>query len=266
MNERSEPGALAARRRSFRWDLTAIAVRAVRQAWREPAVFGQQLFVPLFFFAVLVGSLEPLAARLGLHDVRAFQLPVAILIAVTGATRAIAVVTDITSGYFDRLVLSPVRRPALLLGLMVADAGVVVLATLCVLALGFALGIRPVTGAAGIVVIVVIASGWALAYGGILYAIAFRTANAAIMAQAFLLFFPFVFLTTVVVPRQFMTTWLASIASINPLTYVLAALRDLITAGWRPRSLAECLTAIVAVGVPAYAMALSALLGRAART
>lgn len=253
----------AARRRPFSWDLRAIAVRAIRQAWREPAVFGQQMFVPLFFFAVLIGSLQPLAARLGLHDVRAFQLPVAIVIAVTGATRAIAVVADIASGYFDRLVLSPARRPALLLGLMVSDACVVVLATLILLALGLALGVRPVTGVAGMAVIVLIALCWAIAYSGILYAVAFRTASAAIMAQAFLLFFPFVFLTTVVVPRQYMTTWLASIAAVNPLTYVIGALRDLIAAGWRPRSLAECALAILAVGVPAHVLALLALAGRA---
>lgn len=262
MNDHS---GLTACRRSAWWDLTAIAARSARQARREPAVFGQQLFVPLFFFAVLVGSLEPLAGQLGLHDFRAFQLPVAILIAVTGTSRAIAVVTDITSGYFDRLALSPIRRPALLLGMMAADCGAVVLATLCVLALGFALGIRPATGPAGVVVIVVIATLWALAYSGILYAVAFRTANAAIMAQTFLLFFPFVFLTTVVVPRQYMTSWLASVASVNPLTYVLAALRDLITTGWRPWSLAECLIAIIAVGVPAHLLALTALTSRATR-
>lgn len=259
----SEVTVPVARRRGFSWDLRAIAVRAVRQAWREPAVFGQQMFVPLFFFAVLVGSLQPLAARLGVHDVRAFQLPVAIVIAVTGASRAISVVTDINSGYFDRLVLSPARRPALLLGLMVSDACVTVLATLLLVALGLALGVRPVTGLAGVVVIVLIGSGWAMAYSGILYAVAFRTASAAIMAQAFMLFFPFVFLTTVVVPRQYMTTWLAAIAAVNPLTYVLGALRDLITAGWRPRSLGECAIAIVAVAIPAHYLALRALAGRA---
>ena len=40
-------------------------------------------------------------------DFKAFQLPVAIIFAVTGISRASALVTDIQSGYFDRLLLTP---------------------------------------------------------------------------------------------------------------------------------------------------------------
>ena len=45
----------------------------------------------------------------------------AIIFAVTGVSRASALVTDIQGGYFDRLLLTPIRRPSLLLGLMAAD-------------------------------------------------------------------------------------------------------------------------------------------------
>jgi ABC-2 type transport system permease protein len=40
----------------------------------------------------------------------------AIAFAVTGMSRAPTLVTDIQSGYFDRLCMTPVRRVALLLG------------------------------------------------------------------------------------------------------------------------------------------------------
>ena len=54
-------------------------------------------------------------------DFKAFQLPVAIIFAVTGLSRASALVTDIQNGYFDRLLMTPIRRLSLLLGLMMAD-------------------------------------------------------------------------------------------------------------------------------------------------
>ena len=51
---------------------------------------------------------------------------VAIVFAVTGVTRAGAMVLDIQNGYFDRLMTTPVSRRALLLGHMVADFVLVV--------------------------------------------------------------------------------------------------------------------------------------------
>ena len=70
-------------------------------------------------------------------DFKAFQLPVAIIFGVTGVSRAGALVTDIQDGYFDRLLLTPIRRLALLLGLMVADVVLVIALTIPVLVLGF---------------------------------------------------------------------------------------------------------------------------------
>ena len=129
----------------------------------------------------------------------------AIIFAVTGMSRALVVVSDIQSGYFDRLSLTPVNRLALLLGLMVADMGMVITLSLPVLALAFVVGVRFETGIVGILVFVGIAGVWAVAYSGFPYAIAFRTGNQAAVNTSFLLFFPFVFLKTVFLPKEALT-------------------------------------------------------------
>ena len=84
----------------------------------------------------------------------------AIAFAVTGMSRAPTLVTDIQGGYFDRLCMTPIRRVALLLGLMAAD--VVVIVTLCipVLAIGFAVGVRFATGAPGVLAFVALSALW----------------------------------------------------------------------------------------------------------
>ena len=88
-----------------------------RGVFREPEFFIPALIIPVFFFIVNVGALQDFAQASGtVQDFKAFQLPVAIIFAVTGVSRASALVTDIQSGYFDRLLLTPIRRPALLLG------------------------------------------------------------------------------------------------------------------------------------------------------
>ena len=60
----------------------------------------------------------------------------------TGMSRAPALVLDIHSKYFDRLLLTPVRRTAILLGHMVADVTVAAVLTVPILVLGFILGVH----------------------------------------------------------------------------------------------------------------------------
>ncbi|NJK71356.1 MAG: hypothetical protein HC932_03845 [Thermales bacterium] len=95
--------------------------RATTAMLKEPEYLIPSIIIPLFFFWVNVGSLENVGQVIGTGDFKAFQLPVAIVLAVTGVSRAISLVTDIQSGYFDRLLISPINRWALLLGLMSAD-------------------------------------------------------------------------------------------------------------------------------------------------
>ena len=82
------------------------------------------------------------------------QLPVAVISAVTGVSRASSLVTDIQDGYLDRLLLTPVRRGTLLLGLMTADFMLIVTLAVPVLVLGLVLGISVPTGLLGMLVFI----------------------------------------------------------------------------------------------------------------
>jgi ABC-2 type transport system permease protein len=159
----------------FVHDIAAVAGRALRQIPRELTSVIPAVFVPAFFYVVNLGALDNLAGQAADHDYKAFLLPMAIAFAVTGMSRAPTLVTDIQGGYFDRLCMTPVRRSALLLGLMVAD--VVVLVTLCVpvLVMGFIVGVRFATGLPGLVVFVVLCALWGLVFTGFPYAVALKT-------------------------------------------------------------------------------------------
>ena len=85
------------------------------------------------------------------------------------------------------------------------------------------------------------------------------------MNSSFILFFPFAFLTTATLPREALTGWLDAIAGVNPMTYLLAALRSLLYGGWQPRVLLEGTLAILAVGVVSMTLALATLRGGVAR-
>ncbi|WP_159794074.1 ABC transporter permease [Puerhibacterium puerhi] len=255
----------AGRPAGFWRDLTSVAIRALRQIPREPEAIYPALVIPLFFFAVNVGTLSDVASFAGVSDFKAFQIPVAIVFAVTGVSRASALVVDITGGYFDRLLVTPMHRTALLLGLMLADLALVIALSVPVVLLGYVLGVRFATGVAGVLVFLLLAGLWGLAFTGFPYAIALRTGSPAAVNSSFLLFFPFAFLTTTFLPLDALSGWLATAARFNPVTYLLAALRALIMDGWALTPLLQGLAAIAGVGLVSFVLAFRSLRSRTSR-
>lgn len=246
-------------------DIATIAWRAMRQVPREPESLLPAIFIPAFFYVVNLGQLETLAHSGTGINYKDFLLPMAVTFAVTGVSRAPALVTDIQNGYFDRLCLTPIRRISLLLGHMMADIAVVMALCVPVLVLGFAIGVRFASGPGGVLAFVGIAGLWGLAFTGFPYAVALKTGNPAAVSATFVLFFPFAFLTDAVVPKEALTGWFSTIASWNPVTYVLGALRSLVLGGWQATPLLEGLAAIGGIAFVSVGLSLLALRGRIRR-
>jgi ABC-2 type transport system permease protein len=247
-------------------DVASIAGRALRAVPRELESVIPPIFIALFFFVINIGTLQRLTeSHARGFDIKAFMMPTAILIGVTGVSRAGALVLDIQDGYFDRLLLTPVRRVAILVGHMVADVAIACTLTVPILLLGLALGVRLESGPIGLVVFVVMAGLWSLAFAGFGYAIALKTGNPAAVNSSFLLFFPFLFMTSSYVPRSQLSGWLNTIAAWNPVTYVLEGQRSLVTHGWQFDQLGKALVAIGVVAVVSMSLCFAALRGRTRR-
>jgi ABC-2 type transport system permease protein len=258
------PGeAIQARPAGFLHDLATIAGRALRAVPRDPAAVIPPVFIALFFFIVNIATLKKLAGHHPGFSYTAFEMPTAILLGVTGVSRAPALVLDIQTHYLDRLLLTPVRRTAILVGHMAADVAVAATLTAPIMVLGAVLGVRFEGGALGIVAFVLLASLWSLAFAGFGYAIALKTGNPAAVNSTFLLFFPFLFLTSSYVPRSQLSGWLSTVAGFNPVTYLLDGLRSLVLGtGWQWGQLGQALAAIALVGLVSMSMCFAALRGR----
>ncbi len=260
------PAPMRARHPGFVADLATVSLRAVRLTLRDPEAIIPALVIPLFFFVINLGQLQSFTEQgfPGL-DFKAFQLPVAIIFAVTGVSRAGSLVIDIQSGYLDRLLVTPLRRLTLLLGLMVADLALVTVLSSGVVVMGFVVGVRFETGLAGIVLFVLLGGLWGLAFTGFPYAIALKTGSPAAVNSSFLLFFPFAFLTSSYVPTEALTGWLREVARFNPCTYLLEGMRSLVYGGWDAASIGKAALAILGVGTLSMSLALAALRGRVRR-
>jgi len=258
--------AVRARPASMVRDVTSIAGRALRAVPKELETVIPPIFIALFFFIVNIGTLQHLTEQhLRSFDIKAFMLPTAILIGVTGVSRACSLVMDIQDGYLDRLLLTPVSRLAILLGHMVADVAVACMLTIPILILSVIIGVHIEAGLIGALAFILIAALWSLAFAGFGYAIALKTGNPAAVNSAFLLFFPFLFMTSSYVPRGQLSGWLNTVAAWNPVTYLLEGLRSLVTTGWQWDSLLKAVLAIAGVGVLSMSLCLAALRGRTRR-
>ncbi len=247
----------------FLADLASIAGRALRAVPRDAEAVVPPVFIALFFFVVNLATLERLTDSIPGFDYTAFQLATAVLLGVTGVSRAGALVLDVQNQYFDRLLLTPVRRTAILLGHMAADVAVAAGLTVPIVVLGLVLGVDFVGGPLGVLAFVVLASLWSLAFAGFGYAIALKTGNPAAVNSSFLLFFPFLFLTSSYVPRDQLSGWLDVVAGLNPVTYLLDGMRTLVMGdAWAWAELGQAVLAIGAVGVVSTSLCFAALRGR----
>jgi ABC-2 type transport system permease protein len=262
-----------ARPAGFVTDVASVAQRALRQIPRDPESVIPAVIVPAIFYIMNVGALSGVTHTATGIVFKAFALPVSVIFAVTGVSRASSLVLDIQNGYFDRLTITPIRRLPLLLGLMMADLALVMLLAVPVIVLGLAIGVRFATGVPGMVLFVVISGCWGLVFTGLPYSIALKTGNPSAVNSSFILFFPFVFLTTAFAPLPALAGWMQAVAHYNPMTYVLAGLRSLIGAqavpsqvgGWHWRALGAAALAIVGFGCFSLTLAVLALRGRVRR-
>ena len=83
---------LRARPAGFLHDVTSIAGRALRAVPREPEAVIPPVFIALFFFIVNIATLTRLTDQIPGFDFTAFQMATAVLLGVTGVSRAPAVV------------------------------------------------------------------------------------------------------------------------------------------------------------------------------
>ena len=249
----------------FFGDIATIARRSVRSILREPEFLGPALLIPMFFFIVNTGALGSFAeANPDIGSYHEFQLPVAIIFAVTGISRASILVTDIQNGYLDRMLVTPIRRTTLLFGMMVADIVMAIGLAVIVLILGFLYGVSFGTGIAGILFFILLSIVWSLAFTGFPYTVALRTGNPAAVNSAFLIFFPFAFLTPAFLPRDLMRGWLPKVAAWNPVTYLLEGMRTLLGDTWEWGSLGKAALAILGLGVVTFTLAFRSLSRRLA--
>jgi ABC-2 type transport system permease protein len=146
--------------------------------------------------------------------------------AFAGVRVGIAVARDLTTGFYDRLLLSPASRVSLLAGSLLASPLLSVLSFILLVVIAGLGGASFKAGPAGIVMLGVASFSMALAAGAwsVGLALRFKTQQIAPLMQTTV--FLASFLSSAQMPLNLLDGWLHTVAVINPMTNVFALARQ----------------------------------------
>ncbi|MFC1944639.1 ABC transporter permease [Chloroflexota bacterium] len=135
---------------------------------------------------------------------------------------------DIKKGVFDRFRSLPIWQPAVILGALLGDTVRYTIASTVVIVLGLILGFRPDGGAVGVLmsVLLLIVFSFSLSWVWIALGLIMRTPE-SLMAVSMIILFPLTFVSNVFVSPETMPGWLEAFVDINPITFLVTAIRGL---------------------------------------
>jgi len=245
----------------------AMAGRSVVRLVRQPAAVVPSVIFPLFLLAVNTGGLNSATQIPGFPTdsyitfALGFTFIQAAIFSTMNAGQALA--QDIENGFFSRLMLTPMRPSALMAGQL---AGLVMLGqmqALLYIAVGYASGAQFEAGFAGIVVLAVLVSIISVGFGGIGLIMALRTGSGEAVQGMFPLMFVLLFFSSMALPRDLIEQdWFRFLATINPVSYLIEAIRSLMIVGWDPEALALGFGIAIILAVATIAIAAYTLRGR----
>jgi ABC-2 type transport system permease protein len=207
----------------------AITARHVRTFARQPwwiAISLMQPVIYLLLFSQLFGAIGRLPAFGGSY--LDFLLPGVVVMSAlsSGGWAGTASIDDIHRGVMDRVLVTPVRRFAVIVGHLGQQAFIVVLQALVLIGIGVVVGAHFDGGIAGILVMLGASILLGVGIGALSHAIALLTrTQETLIAVSQGIILPMTFLSTTFMVPELMPDWMATVAGYNPLTWAADASR-----------------------------------------
>jgi ABC-2 type transport system permease protein len=248
-----------------------LARRSVVRTLRQPAMVVPSIVFPLMLLSINASGLESTTLIPGFPTDSYFDFALAIPF-VQGAlfsanSAGTNVANDIESGFLNRLALTPLRRVALMMGQLSGILALGLIQALTFLAVGVVLGAGIQAGLGGAVVIVLLSLTISLAFGCIGAFVALRSGTGEAVQGVFPLFFAALFLSSMALPRNLIEVdWFRTVATYNPVSYMLEGIRSLVITGWDGEAIALGFACAGGLAILALVAASSALRTRMVRT
>jgi ABC-2 type transport system permease protein len=264
-------GAIVASRNPLAIQVRYLAWRSLLRTMRQPIMIVPALVFPLFLLAINASGLDAATQIPGfptdsyLTFALAFPFVQGSIFATNTAGTNLA--EDIGTGFFNRLSLTPMRGSALLAGQLAGVLMIAAVQAVTYLLVGLAAGADFEAAWAGVPVLFALSLAISAAFGAFGLFVGLRSGSGEAVQGLFPLMFVLLFLSSAALPRDLIEQdWFRTAATINPVSYVIEAVRSLFVVGWDREALA--LGFLVAIGffVISLAAASVAMRGRMQRT
>jgi ABC-2 type transport system permease protein len=232
-----------ARRSPLLMQVTEVARRSVIRVARQPASVIPAIAFPLILLAINSSGLGSATKIPGFptSSYVTFALSFAFI---QGAMFGIMVSgqnlgEDNATGFFNRLRLSSIRPSALLAGQLGGVLALALLQAVVFTSVGLLAGVTIATGVGGALVMIALTTLICLAFGSIGIFAGVRANGPEAVMGLFPVMFVFLFLSSMSMPRNLIQTdWFRTIATYNPVSYLVEGVRSLIVFGWDGEALA----------------------------
>lgn len=228
--------------------------RSIVGTLRQPQVWLPGLIFPMFIAAVNTASMGRAVNIPEFPEVNSlldFLLVASITQSVLfgGLTAGADTATDIQTGFFDRLLASPVARTSILVGRLTGAAVTGAVQALIFTGVYAIFGVRIAGGLIGLALLLVYAMVLALVIGGFAAMLALRTGQAEAVQNAFPLMFIGLFISSAFFPTELMSGVYRSVAERNPITWMIDGMRHQVIVGldWSEAGAALLIAAVLAV-------------------
>ncbi|MBI3596050.1 MAG: ABC transporter permease [Nitrospirae bacterium] len=212
----------------------ALTMRSVRRLSREriSMVFG--LIQPMLFWLILFGNLFQKTAQIPNYISFLTGGVVAMTVLNSGLSGGVDLLFDKESGFLERLLSAPISRNSLIYSRFIFVMGITSAQILMILLVAYILfGVYPLSGLAGLAFILVVGLFFGLGLIAISMTLAFAIkGHGNFFALMGFLTLPLIFLSSALVPVQYMPGWMGFLAQFNPMTYAVDAVRSIILGGW----------------------------------
>lgn len=248
-----------------------LAGRSVVHAMRAPAQLVFPIVFPLILLAVNTSGLDAATKLPGFPTASYLDFALAVpfmqgaLFAALNGGQDLA--RDIENGFLDRLALTPMSGGALLAGQLGGALFTGVVSAILYLLVGVAIGAGIAAGVGGALVLLVLAVTICMAFACFGTFVALRAGSGEAVQGFFPLFFVLLFLSSAFFPRDLIEQdWFRTIATYNPVSYMVEGLRSLVITGWDTGALAASFGIAAAAIVLFLALSSRALRTRLVRT
>ena len=248
-----------------------LARRSVMRTLRQPAQWVPTIVFPLFLLAINAGGLDATTKLPGFPTDSYLTFALAVpfiqsgIFAVSNGGSDLA--RDIETGFLDRLALTPMSGLALVAGQLAGVVALGFLNALIYLGVGLAAGATLEAGLAGAFVLVALSLVITFAFGCIGVFAAFRLGNGEAVQGLFPVLFVFLFLSSMALPRPLIEQeWFRTIATYNPVSYLIEGIRSLFIEGFDGEALALAFGCGLVFSAVFLALAVTSLRTRLVRT